>query len=131
LGLARKRLERRCIRSCDPLKKWAKTRVFEISSSTCVPPDMEGDPLALRVGCALEGEVACVYDQTDPEAPPLRIDGLANGKLARSILAYLEDTGGQLNLVDGPPEPAKPKPPEPSPATKTEGEKPAKKKKKK
>jgi arylsulfatase A-like enzyme len=42
-----------------------------------------------------------VYDQTDPSAPPLRVEGLANGKLARSILAYLEDTGGQLNVQEG------------------------------
>jgi len=41
-----------------------------------------------------------VYDQTDPKAPPLRIDGLANGNLARSVLGYLEDTGGQLNVVE-------------------------------
>jgi arylsulfatase A-like enzyme len=68
-----------------------------------------------------------VYDQTDPEAPPLRIDGLANGKLARSILAYLEDTGGQLNVVDGPPDPVKPDPPAKPPAP-PPAEKPAKKK---
>jgi arylsulfatase A-like enzyme len=73
-----------------------------------------------------------VYDQTDPEAPPLRIDGLANGKLARSVLAYLEDTGGQLNLVDGPKEvakkeaPAAPKPPKPSKADRLRAKKLAK-----
>jgi hypothetical protein len=39
-----------------------------------------------------------VYDQTNREAPPLRIEGLANGALARSVLGYLEDTGGQLNI---------------------------------
>jgi arylsulfatase A-like enzyme len=73
-----------------------------------------------------------VYDQTDPEAPPLRIDGLANGKLARSILAYLEDTGGQLHVVDGPPEPAKPKPTATAPAPEVgKAAKKAKKKKKK
>ncbi len=66
-----------CARSCNPLTKWSKGRVFEISSQTSSDPDhptcraadtsgMEaaGDPLDLRVGCATDGEVACVYDQT-------------------------------------------------------------------
>ncbi|HVY27777.1 MAG TPA: hypothetical protein VHB79_14580 [Polyangiaceae bacterium] len=54
-----------CVRSCSPLKKWSKGRVFEISSSAdnCRKTDDPGDPLELRVGCAAEGEVACVYDQ--------------------------------------------------------------------
>lgn len=68
-----------------------------------------------------------VHDQTDPKAPPLRIDGLANGKLARSVLGYLEDTGGQLNIIDGPQAPAPPKADEPS---SPKPPKPAKKKKK-
>ncbi len=46
-----------------------------------------------------------VYDQTNPSAPPLRVEGLANGKLARSILGYLEDTGGQLTMQEEPPSP--------------------------
>lgn len=54
--------ERACVRSCNPLKKWEKSRVFEISSSTCRQGD-EGEDTALRVGCA-DGEQACVYDQT-------------------------------------------------------------------
>jgi len=60
-----------------------------------------------------------VYDQTDPDAPPLRIDGLANGKLARSVLGYLEDTGGQLNVIEGPDTPVrKVIPREPAPTRK-------------
>jgi hypothetical protein len=61
-----------CVRSCNPLKKWDKGRVFEISSSNdnCRPPTVVGmeavaDPLDLRVGCAGD-EVACVYDQGKP-----------------------------------------------------------------
>ena len=63
----------RCVRSCDPIRKWSRGRVFEISSDRdhCrelpadgMPTDALGDPLDLRVGCAAEGEVACVYDQT-------------------------------------------------------------------
>jgi hypothetical protein len=66
-----------CLRSCNPLKKWEKGRVFEISSQqqndknepACrsLDPDAmqaTGDPLDLRVGCAADGEVACVFDQT-------------------------------------------------------------------
>lgn len=63
----------RCIRSCNPLKKWEKGRVFEISSTTCRAPAKPGmamasdvDPLTQRVGCAAKGEVACVYDQGPP-----------------------------------------------------------------
>jgi hypothetical protein len=58
-----------CVRSCDPLRKWSKSRVFEISStagddeSHCRAASDPGDPLELRVGCAKKGEVACVYDQ--------------------------------------------------------------------
>lgn len=73
-----------CVRSCSPLKKWDKGRVFEISSvaeSTreSAPANTPAcrdvavgemaalvDPLALRVGCATPDEVACVYDQTNP-----------------------------------------------------------------
>jgi hypothetical protein len=56
--------ERACVRSCSPLRKWAKGRVFEISSSSCTSTaDAEGAPLVDRVGCAAPGEVACVYDQ--------------------------------------------------------------------
>jgi hypothetical protein len=68
----------RCVRSCDPLRKWSKGRVFEISSTNepghCRPLDEEGnpleegDPLDLRVGCQEEGQVACVYDQGTPGA---------------------------------------------------------------
>jgi hypothetical protein len=57
----------KCERSCDPLKKWSKSRVFEISSRTCRDDDddmMDGDPLGLRVGCAAADDVACVFDQT-------------------------------------------------------------------
>lgn len=54
-----------CQRSCSPLKKWSKSRVFEISSvaDNCLPAKPPGDPLDLRVGCAAPDEVACVYDQ--------------------------------------------------------------------
>jgi hypothetical protein len=69
-----------CVRSCDPRRKWAKSRVFEISSvnepGKCLKAEeATDDPLALRVGCAVKGgevvndltvpqESACVYDQT-------------------------------------------------------------------
>lgn len=57
-----------CVRSCDPQRKWAKGRVFEISSllgdDTCREVGDVGDPLDMRVGCAETGEAACVYDQT-------------------------------------------------------------------
>ncbi len=56
-----------CERSCDPLRKWSRGRVFEISSNAdCRAIDPERDPLDLRVGCAADGEVACAYD---PGAP--------------------------------------------------------------
>jgi hypothetical protein len=62
--------ERACVRSCNPLKKWDKGRVFEISSDNdnCRAPTPAGeeaaaDPLQLRVGCA-GTDVACVFDQT-------------------------------------------------------------------
>jgi arylsulfatase A-like enzyme len=37
-----------------------------------------------------------VYDQTRPDAPPLRIEGLTIDRYARSILGYLEESGGRL-----------------------------------
>lgn len=63
--------DRQCVRSCNPLRKWDKARVFEISSdndqcrAATAPGGAAGDAdlLQLRVGCAGE-EVACVYDQT-------------------------------------------------------------------
>jgi len=71
-----------CTRSCNPLKKWSRGRVFEISSQalndakepTCRAADATGaqtasDPLSLRVGCATKDEVACVYDQTIGPVP--------------------------------------------------------------
>jgi hypothetical protein len=71
--------DRACVRSCSPLRKWAKGRVFELSSdaSNCRGPqgdmpDAMLDPLALRVGCAEPGEVACVFNQTDDK---LDLDG--------------------------------------------------------
>lgn len=61
-------VEQACVRSCDPLKKWAKGRVFEISSRapSCRPAGAEGEPFDSRVGCAEADEVACVYDQAPP-----------------------------------------------------------------
>ncbi len=70
--------EGRCMRSCDPIRKWSRGRVFEISSQSkldskgnqignCRDIDLDAnvdsDPLDLRVGCSLAGEVACVFDQ--------------------------------------------------------------------
>jgi hypothetical protein len=56
-----------CVRSCDPLRKWSRGRVFEISSVNepghCRAAGEMGEPLDLRVGCAGELDVACVYDQ--------------------------------------------------------------------
>jgi hypothetical protein len=65
--------DRACVRSCNPLKKWAKSRAFEISSQIdhCRPPqsdpsaDATLDPLDQRVGCALPGEMACVFNQDE------------------------------------------------------------------
>jgi hypothetical protein len=63
--------DRRCVRSCNPLYKWQKSRVFEVSSPTCaregIGQDSPQDALSLRVGCSLEGEVACVYEQNDSQ----------------------------------------------------------------
>jgi hypothetical protein len=69
---------RQCVRSCDPLRKWSKSRVFEISSTAgddpanphCRKTSDPGDPLELRVGCAEAADVACVYDQvrSDPNS---------------------------------------------------------------
>ncbi|HEX2873737.1 MAG TPA: hypothetical protein VHP33_20920 [Polyangiaceae bacterium] len=60
-----------CVRSCDPLRKWSRGRVFEISSVNeqdhCRAADDPGEPLDLRVGCATDLDVACVYDQA-PDA---------------------------------------------------------------
>ncbi|RYZ09563.1 MAG: hypothetical protein EOO73_04520 [Myxococcales bacterium] len=65
--------ESRCVRSCNPLYKWQKSRVFEVSSPSpnCraasqvqseASPD---DALSLRVGCPAADEVACIYNQDD------------------------------------------------------------------
>jgi len=67
-----------CVRSCDPLRKWSRGRVFEISSIAgadpaaphCRDANPDADPLELRVGCAKAGEVACVYDQVATAAHP-------------------------------------------------------------
>jgi hypothetical protein len=59
----------RCVRSCDPLRKWAKGRAFEVSSrNNCREPIAPGDEVtdadrAQRVGCAADDEVACTYSQ--------------------------------------------------------------------
>jgi hypothetical protein len=60
--------DNRCVRSCDPMRKWAKGRVFEISSEApnCRTGTATGDPLDLRVGCSTAQDIACVYDQLDP-----------------------------------------------------------------
>lgn len=65
--------DRACVRSCNPLKKWAKSRAFEISSDPahCREPqsemsaDAELDPLDQRVGCALPEDLACVFNQDE------------------------------------------------------------------
>lgn len=82
--------DRRCVRSCNPLRKWDRGRVFEISSTPgenrdkcraiaanpiAEPSDEVVDPLTLRVGCALENETACVFDQT--ASPGVQIGGPA------------------------------------------------------
>jgi arylsulfatase A-like enzyme len=41
-----------------------------------------------------------VYDQTHPKARPVRIEGLAPDRLTRSILGYVDEAGGQLDLRD-------------------------------
>lgn len=72
--------ESACQRSCNPLKKWSRARVFEISSNDqgCRDGKEPSDPLDLRVGCAQAGEVACVYDQ----APDGKSRGVALGDAA-------------------------------------------------
>jgi hypothetical protein len=63
--------DQQCVRSCDPLRKWSRGRVFEISSRNepgqCRAVDEPGEPLDLRVGCAKPADVACVYDQIGPD----------------------------------------------------------------
>jgi arylsulfatase A-like enzyme len=41
-----------------------------------------------------------VHDQTDFKARPVRIEGLAPDRLTRSILGYVDEAGGQLDLRD-------------------------------
>lgn len=68
--------DRRCVRSCNPLHKWDKGRVFEIASDVaCQPPggDTSGaaEPSTGRVGCASSDDFgACVYDQTGGPVQP-------------------------------------------------------------
>ncbi len=104
---------RRCVRSCNPLKKWSKTRVFEVSSRTCRQADMDGDPLDQRVGCSAAGEVACVFDQSEPgvqiggDAAGCIFDGLTErfalyrGRVptVRDSVFTWQTTGGFLPLV--------------------------------
>jgi hypothetical protein len=86
--------ENACIRSCNPLNKWSKSRVFEISSSTCASPgEAAADPFALRVGCAAD-EVACVYDQTKPGPGSTTASGSAvtlTGDASQCIFTGLND----------------------------------------
>jgi hypothetical protein len=76
-----------CVRSCDPLRKWSKGRVFEISSVNepghCRTAAALGDPLDLRVGCAGDLDVACVYDQA-PDDTTRR--GVAPGDAAAACV---------------------------------------------
>lgn len=53
--------DRSCVRSCNPLKKWDKGRVFEISRRPAGGACSNADS---RVGCAAAGEEACVMDKT-------------------------------------------------------------------
>lgn len=67
--------DNRCVRSCNPLYKWQRGRVFEVSStlSTCrgaTPSGTTATPaelLSQRVGCETEIDLACVYAQNDDE----------------------------------------------------------------
>lgn len=80
--------ERRCVRSCDPLKKWNKGRVFEISASAGAcrrPEDPPGDPLVDRVGCAEDPNDPCVYDQRQGGVDP-SFKCVFNGLTARFAL---------------------------------------------
>jgi hypothetical protein len=52
--------DRRCVRSCNPLKKWDKSRVFEISRR---PAGGMCDAADSRVGCAAPDEEACVMEK--------------------------------------------------------------------
>ena len=105
--------DRQCVRSCDPLRKWSKGRVFEIASdpSNCraaAEPGMPdpGDPLDLRVGCATDGDV-CVYDQATPlklsdPAAACIFNGL-NDRFAlyRGRLASVRDAAFTWNTTGG------------------------------
>jgi hypothetical protein len=107
-----------CVRSCNPLRKWSKGRVFEISSSECRAADEpSSDPLDLRVGCATDEDVACVYDQTrkddksTPKSSALKLtdpaaacifDGLnARFALYRGRLASARDTAFTWQTTGG------------------------------
>jgi len=90
-----------CVRSCDPLRKWSKGRVFEISSVAgddpdvphCRAADLLSDPLDLRVGCATEADVACVYDQLkfDAEGKPVSSQVSLDEPAAACIFNGLND----------------------------------------
>jgi len=85
--------DNRCVRSCSPLKKWERGRVFEISSAkpncrgATDPSVVTSDATALtdRVGCALDGEVACVYDQREARGV------LPGGKASECIFSGLNE----------------------------------------
>jgi hypothetical protein len=87
---------RACVRSCNPLRKWDKGRVFEISAANdnCREADAEGDVLDLRVGCA-GPDVACVYEQAtlpeDPEQSPLSSAISPSSPAAKCIFNGLTD----------------------------------------
>ncbi len=66
--------DRRCVRSCNPLFKWQKGRVFEVSSAdtncraaSTAGTESQEEALSLRVGCAEATDLACVYQQNDEQ----------------------------------------------------------------
>lgn len=82
----------RCVRSCDPLHKWSRARAFEISSrdncraAVTVGNELTDEDRALRVGCAADDEVACVYDQGPAgESGQVKPDGPAASCIFSSL----------------------------------------------
>jgi len=53
----------RCIRDCDPRKRWFRSRVFEIGTTPACGPDMSADACAATgVGLATDADGPCRYD---------------------------------------------------------------------
>jgi hypothetical protein len=87
-----------CVRSCSPLHKWDRGRVFEISSQDdeCGTVGSDGVAVGLRVGCAdKDRDVACIYSQSDPDddsgTPTVSSAVTLNGPASKCIFNGLND----------------------------------------